>query len=347
MSQSLPVYGERKRKAVLEVIIPVYRPGSRFQELLKRLYCQTLPPQKITLLVTGTPEAFQRIRKEVQSGEEERERAALLYRRQKPAMLPVIEFRRIEPSEFDHAKTRHLAASQSTADILVFMTEDAVPARRDLMTTLVRALSARSDRGEPAAAYARQVPFPDCGELERLSRRFNYPPQGRIKGKKDLPKLGIKTYFCSNVCAAYRREIYEKMGGFSGPLILNEDMIFAASLIQAGYSVVYEKDAKIHHSHNYSGWQQMRRNFDIGVSQAQHPEIFAKVSSESEGIRMVKTAAASLCRKGRFLTLGELVWQSGCKYIGYWLGKHYACLPRFAVRRLTMNERYWDHEEGV
>ena len=78
-----------------------------------------------------------------------------------------------------------------------------------------------------------------------------------------------------------------------------------------------------------------------------HPEVFAEVPSEGEGIRLVKSMAASLCRKGRFLTVGQLVWQSGCKYTGYLLGKHYASLPRFLVRILTMNKRYWEHEAGL
>ena len=168
---------ELKRKVVAEVIIPVYRPGNRLRELLKRLYCQTFIPQRITLMVTGTPEEFERIKAEIQSGDEERKQAALFYRRRTPGTLPVIQFHRVEPSEFDHAKTRHLAASQSTADILIFMTEDAVPARRDLIMTLLLFLVVNDLGGEPGASYARQLPFPDCGELERFSRLFNYPSE--------------------------------------------------------------------------------------------------------------------------------------------------------------------------
>lgn len=165
-----------------------------------------------------------------------------------------------------------------------------------------------------------------------------------IKAKEDLPHLGIKTYFCSNVCAAYVRSVYLKMGGFEKHTIFNEDMIFAAKLIQNGYKVAYAADAQIIHSHNYSGRQQLRRNFDLAVSQADHPEIFASVRSEGEGIRLVACTARHLCRNGRVWLIPKLIWQSGCKYLGYLLGRHYKRLPVFFVERCSMNENYWKNK---
>ena len=96
------------------------------------------------------------------------------------------------------------------------------------------------------------------------------------------------------------------------------------------------------HSHNYSGLQQFHRNFDLGVSQSEHPEIFAGVSSEGEGIRMVKQTAAYLCKKGRFDLLPVLVYQSGCKLIGYRMGKAYRKLPMKVIRWCSMNRGYWN-----
>ena len=61
-----------------------------------------------------------------------------------------------------------------------------------------------------------------------------------------------------------------------------------------GYAVAYAADAKVIHSHNYSCMQQFHRNFDLGVSQAEHPEVFEGIKSESEGIKLVKQTAAHL-----------------------------------------------------
>ena len=62
--------------------------------------------------------------------------------------------------------------------------------------------------------------------------------------------------------------------------IFNEDMIFAGGLIQKGYGVAYAAEAKVVHSHNHSAIQQFHRNFDLAVSQADHPEVFDGIRSE-------------------------------------------------------------------
>ena len=311
----------------VELLIPVYKPGEELAELLKKMTRQTHPLQAIHLLVTA--------------GQSEYEQICETYREWEG-----LRFTRIDPAEFDHGGTRHLGASQSTADILMFMTQDAVPENEylveELVKNMIKKTMAGSGEASIAAAYARQLPAADCNILERRTRQFNYPETSRVKTAADLPALGIKTYFCSNVCAAYRRDVYEKLGGFERRTIFNEDMIFAAGLIKAGYAVAYAADARVIHSHNYSGMQQLHRNFDLAVSQAEHPEIFDGVPSEGEGIRMVKTTAAWLCKNGKAYLLPKLVWQSGCKYLGYLLGKRYRKLPRKLVLWLTMNKRYWN-----
>ena len=76
-------------------------------------------------------------------------------------------------------------------------------------------------------------------------------------------------------------------------------MIFAAKAIQAGYSVLYAADAKVIHSNNYSPMEQFRRNFDLAVSQRDHPEVISGIRSEGEGIRLVKETAGYLISSGR------------------------------------------------
>ena len=71
----------------------------------------------------------------------------------------------------------------------------------------------------------------------------------------------------------YRRSIYEKLGGFVKHTIFNEDMIFAGKLIQEGYAIAYVAEARVFIPTNYTNCQQLHRNFDLAVSQADHPEI--------------------------------------------------------------------------
>ena len=73
-------------------------------------------------------------------------------------------------------------------------------------------------------------------------------------------------------------------------------MIFAARAVKAGYKIVYEAKAEVVHSHNYTAIQQFHRNFDLGVSHAQYPEIFADVPPEGEGAKLVKKTAVYLLK---------------------------------------------------
>lgn len=225
-----------------------------------------------------------------------------------------------------------------TGEFILFMTQDAVPAHE----TMIEELYAPFSDKKVCAAYARQLPRAECSIIEKYTRSFNYGPESRIKTQEDLAQLGIKTFFCSNVCAMYRRSAYEELGGFERRTIFNEDMIFAAKLIQSGKAVAYCAKARVIHSHNYSSREQFHRNFDLGVSQAEHPEIFDAVKSESEGIRMVKQTAAYLIKLKKLYLLPKLCMQSAAKYAGYKLGKNYKKLPKRFIYRCTMNRAYWE-----
>lgn len=300
---------------VIEVVIPVYKPGDELRILLERLEKQTVKPAHILLINT------------------ERE----FFDESLTEGIPDVEVVHIRKEEFDHGGTRHMAAEMLTGDYLLFMTQDAVPADRHLIEKLMEPFG----QERVCAAYARQLPAGGCGVLERYTRSFNYGPDSRIKTAEDLPELGIKTFFCSNVCAMYRKNAYDELGGFVRHTIFNEDMIFAGRLIQSGRAVAYCADARVIHSHNYNSLQQFHRNFDLGVSQAEHPEIFAGLKSEGEGIRMVSRTAGWLCRQGKIWLLPKLAVQSGAKYLGYRLGKDYRKLPKWMIRKCTMNQDYW------
>src|SRR5699024_6586134 len=112
-------------------------------------------------------------------------------------IVPNLYVDHVEQRQFDHGGTRAAMADASDADLLLFMTQDAIPADEMLVEHLVMQFSLPQVK----AAYARQLPKPGCSTLEAYTRGFNYPPESDIKDYGDLPKLGLKTFFCSNVCA--------------------------------------------------------------------------------------------------------------------------------------------------
>lgn len=122
-------------KKTVDVIIPVYRPGKEFGELLRRLEKQEHRPEKILVMNTG---------RENWNAEWEK--------------CPILEVHHLEQKDFDHGGTRKAGAALSDADILVFMTQDALPADKKLIGNLIRPL----EEEKTGAAYARQLPKEDC-----------------------------------------------------------------------------------------------------------------------------------------------------------------------------------------
>lgn len=301
----------------IDVIIPIYHADDKLERLLTMLFRQTIKPNHVFLLHTIEYEG------QVQE-------------------LPTIEDSNITvlpipKADFDHGGTRKYGASLSKADILMFMTQDAVPADEHMIERLLEPFA------DPwvSAAYARQLPDEKAGLVERYTRHFNYPKHSRIKSHEDLQELGIKTFFCSNVCAMYRNEIYQKLGGFVERTIFNEDMIMAAAMIREDYRVAYVAEAKVVHSHQYTYRQQFTRNFDLGVSHRQYGEVFSGVKSESEGIKLVKNTMKYLCEKKKYLLIPDMIISSGFKFLGYQCGKRYDIMPKWLVKKLSMNRSYW------
>lgn len=312
---------EKIRRRKVDVIIPTYRPGKKFSRLLKMLELQTCPIGRI--IVMNTEKAYWNDR-----GFEG---------------IPNLEVHHLSKKEFDHGETRNRGARRSRADIMVFMTDDAVPADEKMMENLVAAFDKRGPRGESVImAYARQLPDKDCPMAERYTRSFNYPEESCIKTKEDLGRLGIKTFFASNVCCAYDREKFWFQGGFIHKAIFNEDMIFAGrAVLQDDYAIAYVAEARVIHSHNYGCAAQFCRNFDLAVSQTDHPEIFGGIQCESEGIRLVKQTASHLVKIRRPWLVPGMIVKSGFKYMGYRMGRCYHMLPKSLAVKCSMNKEYW------
>jgi len=304
----------------VDVIIPVYKPQESLFALLKALKTQTVAPGSIILMNTGQ-QYFE----------------AFLNSYPKEKLPENVQVHHVSEEEYDHGATRHEATNYVTADFFLCMTQDAVPTDDRLIENLLQGFQTEG----VAVSYGRQLATEKSGTFEKIARVFNYPDSSRVKSKEDLPNLGIKTYFCSNVCALYRKVVYNELGGFCRKTIFNEDMIFAAGVISAGYKIAYCADACVYHAHNYSNRQQFRRNFDLAVSQADHPEVFQGVKSESEGKKLVQFAGMELRRQKKAYLLPHFYMQCCAKYAGFLLGKRYKKLPKALVRKISMNKAYW------
>ncbi len=307
--------GEKK----IDVVILTYRPDQKFIDLMNMLQKQTVKPDRIIIMNT-----------------EEKYLMRLLYGTRFADKNPNAEIHHLSRKEFDHGATRNHAADYSNADFLVYMTQDAVPSDNMLIEELMKPM----EDPDVQVSYARQLPGDSAGVIETFNRNFNYPDYDRVQNNDSFAELGIKTYFCSDVCACYRRSYFEEAGRFVNRAIFNEDMVFAAGVVKAGKKIYYASKAKVLHSHNYKLLQQFRRNFDLGVSQADHPEVFGGVKSEKEGVRLVKGSVNALLKDGKFWRIPGFFMHCGARLIGFRLGLRYKSLSKKLIWKFTSNRSY-------
>lgn len=303
----------------VSVIIPTRNAEKYINNLIVRLMDQTVEPIEIIVIDTNSADETRNICK--------------LYNK--------VKFIHINEGEFNHGKTRNKAANEAIGDILVFITQDAIPDNKRFIEELILPLGKKNI----VASYGRQIPNTDSGEIEKFSRQFNYGDVDIVKSKNDINKFGVKTFFFSNVCSAFIKEEFFKVGGFPEDTIMNEDMIIASKFIFDGKSTYYSSNAKVIHSHKYTYIQQFKRNFDVGVVFEESKDYFNGVKAESEGIKFVKEAIKYLVKKGKLYLIPHLIIESGFKFIGYKLGIRYRSIPLKYVKKMSMHSFYFDNKE--
>lgn len=211
------------------------------------------------------------------------------------AKHPCVNLVRIDRKEFNHGSTRDMALRRSAGEFVCFLTQDAVPASNRYLERLVAPFLADDSI---ALVTGRQLPKADARRFEQLVRNFNYPNAPSVRSKSDLPKYGIKTFFASDTCSAYRRTAYLECGGFDH-VNTNEDMLMAARFVASGLKVAYEPGAEVYHSHNLTPSQQFARNRAVGMFLELHSDDLMHASEIGEGGRLVKAVSSQLLREGR------------------------------------------------
>ena len=209
----------------------------------------------------------------------------------------------ISREDFNHGTTRHRAFIEAQGDIVCFLTQDALPLNERYLENLLQPF----DNKKVALCSGRQLPKSEARRFVRLVQNYNYPEESNLRSMADIDSLGIKAFFASDVCSAYRRTAYLECGGFQ-EVNTNEDMLMAASLLKNGWLVAYAADAKVLHSHNLSFVQQYERNKEIGFFLETHASELMGVNEAGEGMRLVKSISAKLIHER---SVGELL-RFGC-----------------------------------
>ena len=225
----------------------------------------------------------------------------------------------IPHAEFGHGATRAWAVEHTDADIIVFLTQDAILAQPDAIATLVKCFKDE----QVAAAFGRQIPYQDAGLLTSFARIYNYPAGSRINTLANRETKGIKSAFLSDSFAAYRKSALMEIGNFEVDLDFGEDTIAAAKLLMSGYKTAYCAEAVVYHSHDFSHMQKFQRYRTTGRFHKEHSLLIDEFGkAESEGIKFVQAEMRYLQEQGKSYLRPWALVRDVAKYVGYLWGKH-------------------------
>ena len=245
----------------------------------------------------------------------------------------------VQRSDFDHGTTRNFGLHQTSGDIVVFLTQDVLPAGQETVERLIAPLFADELVG---CAYGRQLPSPGATVFAAHSRIFNYGTTSLVKSRENGVR-GIKVPFLSNSFAAYRRKALEEIGLFKEDLISTEDTYAGARMLMAGYRIAYAADATVYHSHNYTVLEEFRRYFDIGVFHRKEKWIMETFGrAEGEGSRFLLSELQYIVREGKYCVLPEFFVRNSLKYLGFALGQRHEKLPLKIIKKISNNKNYWE-----
>jgi rhamnosyltransferase len=174
----------------------------------------------------------------------------------------------IAPERFSHGGTRQLLMERSAGAHVAFLTQDAVPADEQWLASLLAGFALADDVGLVFGPYR-----PQTGASPMVARELgdwfrSFSPDGAPRldrlapGERGIPArdlLGPRGFFTdANGCVA--RSAWETVP--FQPVPYAEDHVLAHDMLRAGYAKVYTPEAAVIHSHEYSGWEWLRRSFD-------------------------------------------------------------------------------------
>ena len=239
-------------------------------------------------------------------------------------------------AKFSHGGSRNLGAYEARGDLIVFLSQDALPRGDDWLEKLLIPF----EDPQVAATYSRQVPYPDANPMERYFLQTHFPPGLAVRRAKEGHRpLELHDVFLSNVSAAYRRKALMDHP-FDEELIMSEDQQISRDLLNAGYAVVYQPASVVTHSHNYPLSVIFRRYFDSVYSLTKVFPRHDMGTSASMGFSYLRQEIIHMLTRHP-LWLPYYASYMIAKTTGTLAGHFAEKMPRSWARRCSMHRYHW------
>jgi len=197
----------------------------------------------------------------------------------------------IPPEKFNHGTTRNLGASKAEGDFILFQTDDAIPANKNLYYELCKVLDKNPQCG---CVSPIQFPRSDADLISKyiISNHNKFIKKYYTKIKPNsFDNLSIDQKRAvsqiDDVCACYRKNVFTKY--LYSNIQFGEDVELGVRLVKDGFEISNIFTNCVIHSHNRDSLYWLKRGFTESMifSQLLGIEFFQfkseyKISSEEE-----------------------------------------------------------------
>jgi rhamnosyltransferase len=299
---------------ILSVIIPTLNTSSYLPELVRTLKAQTQFTLEIIVIDSSSTDSTEQV-----------------------ALAAGCQLQVISRADFDHGGTRNRAARLAAGNILVFLTQDALPQDEHFLEHLVRPIIS----GQASASYARQMARPDASPLERFFRQYRYPDTSSLRRLTPGDPLTVRDVAFSNAASSFSASAFWEFGGFPEGKILSEDVLLVSKLLSAGHAVAYCADAVVWHTHEYTPAQQLRRYFDTGVAYSRAGAALGTKGVGGEGLKFASAQLRFLWSERAYAWFPRAILELAMKWLGFRLGSLERFMPINLKRGLSMHKGFW------
>ena len=277
----------------VEIICPLYNAENYIENLDKNIKKQkNIEIKKITYILTRSKDETEKKLKEISA-----------------------DYSIIEPENFSHSLVREQAAMVSTADILVFITQDIDIRNEDWLEKLVEPII----NNEVEACFSRQLTKYD--NIEKYTREKNYPAESYINTKEDIEKKGLRTFFFSDASSAIKTEIFKRLNGYDGKnLPISEDMYIAHKIIMNGYRIRYCADSVVYHSHKFT-LKQLYDRYKLTGQFFKQNKYLDKYGTNKSGGGLAKYILKRAIQDRNIKVLLRFIPDMSARFIGMKVGK--------------------------
>jgi len=292
------------------IILLTLNAGEKFKKVLKAVFNQTYNNFEVIIIDSSSIDN------------------TLEYAKRYP-----IKIFKIPRSDFGHGKTRNLGAKLARGRYLVYLTQDAIPADNNWLANLLVNLKIENVAG----VLGRQIPNITANPLDVFSYNEDYP---------DIRKnISIQNYKQNNVLFSDANSAVKKSVILKYPypenVPLAEDLGWAIGIIKKNYKLIYEPTAAVIHSHKFSLINNIKNDFDHGVSLTQIYQhgnsTYLMFNSKRRFINKIKYLIKNY--KYHWILISLAI--DTIMLLSVTLGKNYRRLPVFLLKHFSNYPNYW------